>query len=253
MEVDKIYHALFSHGRKKRYAGKVAWPTDGEIIVRGYEIRRTDAFDLQSEAQMQVLEKILGNDVDGAIELAKSLVAEIRDGKQRFSTNPQDAIEGLVISRTVKDYVTKDMLSNQEWLGEEKPSKDEQDRRRKQGRYLRPSSLTNVNAAEKLVRMGEYFVPGMKVSWVVTDHTKSPMEVEPYLSGRLFGKEPDWEYYARRVAQTLAYVTEVYGWDEKALLTGAQPAQQKSLFSEEFDAERSQARALRKAEKKLTL
>src|SRR5213595_1528865 len=26
MEVDKIYETLFSHGRKKRYAGKVAWP-----------------------------------------------------------------------------------------------------------------------------------------------------------------------------------------------------------------------------------
>src|SRR2546428_650967 len=52
MEVDKVYRSLFSHGRKKRYAGKVAWPTDGEIVVRGYEIRRTDAFDLQSEAQL---------------------------------------------------------------------------------------------------------------------------------------------------------------------------------------------------------
>src|SRR5438876_542505 len=48
MEVDKVYRSLFSHGRKKRYAGKVAWPTEGEIMVRGYEIRRTDAFDLQS-------------------------------------------------------------------------------------------------------------------------------------------------------------------------------------------------------------
>src|SRR5205823_109488 len=59
MEVDKIYETLFSHGRKKRYAGKVAWPEDlqGQMIVRGYEIRRTDAFDLQSEAQRRVSEK----------------------------------------------------------------------------------------------------------------------------------------------------------------------------------------------------
>src|SRR5438552_3446819 len=50
MEVDKIYETLFSHGRKKRYAGKVAWPTEGEIVVRGYEIRRRSEFDLQREA-----------------------------------------------------------------------------------------------------------------------------------------------------------------------------------------------------------
>jgi len=87
----------------------------------------------------------------------------------------------------------------------------------------------------------------------VTDHKKSPMEVEPYLSGRKFEKAPDWEYYARRVAQTLAYVTEVYGWDEKALFSGTQPAQQKSLFSEEFDGEASPMKTPRKAEKKLTL
>ncbi|HEV8594281.1 MAG TPA: DNA polymerase domain-containing protein, partial [Thermoplasmata archaeon] len=43
MEVDKVYRTLFSHGRKKRYAAKVAWPTEGELVVRGYEIRRTDA------------------------------------------------------------------------------------------------------------------------------------------------------------------------------------------------------------------
>src|SRR5207249_4310606 len=41
MEVDKIYETLFSHGRKKRYAGKVAWPEEmrNEMVVRGYEIR----------------------------------------------------------------------------------------------------------------------------------------------------------------------------------------------------------------------
>src|SRR5207249_597706 len=64
MEVDKIYETLFSHGRKKRYAGKVAWPEEmrNEMVVRGYEIRRTDAFDLQSEAQGRVFEKILDRD-----------------------------------------------------------------------------------------------------------------------------------------------------------------------------------------------
>src|SRR5438128_2067766 len=205
MEVDKVYRSLFSHGRKKRYAGKVAWPTEGEIVVRGYEIRRTDAFDLQSEAQLLVFDKILDNDPDGAIVLAKRIVAEVRDGNPPLANPDKDPIEMLVISRTVKE----------------------------ENQYVNPDSMSNVIAARKLEQMGEEFMPGMKVSWIVTDHKKSPMEVEPYLSGAKFEKVPDWEYYARRVAQTLAYVTEVYGWDEKALLTGKR-SQQKSLSGVDF-------------------
>src|SRR5437773_5496653 len=127
------------------------------------------------------------------------------------------------------------MLSNPDWKKHEKLSVDEEERRKRMGRYLKPSSLTNIKAAEKLVKMGEEFVPGMKVSWVVTNHKKSPMEIEPYFSGRRFEKRPDWEYYARRLAQTLAYVTEVYGWDERALVNGVEPPLQKSIFSEDYN------------------
>jgi len=227
MEVDKIYETLFSHGRKKRYAGKVAWPEElqGQLVVRGYEIRRTDAFDLQSEAQRRVFEKILDRDPDGAIGLAKQIVAEVRTGTPTLEDPERDPIEALVISRTVKE----------------------------ENRYVNPNSMSNVIAARKLNEMGEEFMPGMKVSWIVTDSKKSPMEVEPYVSGRRFEKRPDWEYYARRVAQTLAYITEAYHWDEKALFTGTQPAQQSSLFSEDFHEEASAPGGSRKAEKKLTL
>ena len=228
MDVDKIYRRLFSHGRKKRYAGKVAWPpeAEGEIVVRGYEIRRTDAFDLQSRAQLTVFERILEGDADGAIDLARRTVAEVRGGTVPFTAPDEDAVGTLVISRTVKEET----------------------------RYVNPNSMSNVIAARKLGEMGEEFVPGMKVSWVVTDHKKSPMEVEPYLSGRAFERSPDWEYYARRIAQTLAYITEVYGWDEKALFTCTQPAKQKSLFSDDFtNGEGGSASGPRRTEKKLTL
>src|SRR5881628_1189689 len=225
MDVDKIYRRLFSHGRKKRYAGRVAWPPEmeGEIVVRGYEIRRTDAFDLQSRAQLSVFDKILDNDPDGAIDLAKRIVAEVRDGNPPLANPDKDPIEMLVISRTVKE----------------------------ENQYVNPDSMSNVIAARKLEQMGEEFMPGMKVSWIVTDHKKSPMEVEPYLSGAKFEKMPDWEYYARRVAQTLAYVTEVYGWDEKALLTGKR-SQQKSLSSDDF-SEALPSESTRRTDKKLTL
>jgi DNA polymerase I len=227
MEVDKIYETLFSHGKKKRYAGKVAWPEDlrGEMVVRGYEIRRTDAFDLQSEAQGRVFEKILDRDQDGSIALAKQIVAEVRLGTPTLANPERDPIEALVISRTVKE----------------------------ENQYVNPNSMSNVIAARKLEEMGEEFMPGMKVSWIVTDSKRSPMEVEPYVSGRPFEKRPDWEYYARRVSQTLAYITEVYGWDEKALFTGTQPAQQKSLDSEDFSQTETPADGPRRSEKKLTL
>jgi DNA polymerase I len=227
MEVDKIYETLFSHGRKKRYAGKVAWPEElqGQMVVRGYEIRRTDAFDLQSDAQSRVFDRILDRDQEGSIALAKQIVSEVRSGTPPLEDADKDPIEMLVISRTVKE----------------------------ENRYVNPNSMSNVIAARKLEEMGEEFMPGMKVSWIVTDSKKSPMEVEPYVSGRPFDKRPDWEYYARRVAQTLAYITEVYGWDEKALFTGTQPAQQKSLDSGDFAAEVSPSEGPRRAEKKLTL
>src|SRR5437667_10820410 len=35
VEVDKDYRSLFSHGRKKRYAGRVAWPKGRESVARG--------------------------------------------------------------------------------------------------------------------------------------------------------------------------------------------------------------------------
>jgi len=227
MEVDKIYETLFSHGRKKRYAGKVAWPEElrSQMVVRGYEIRRTDAFDLQSDAQSRVFDRILDRDQEGSIALAKQIVSEVRSGTPPLEDPDKDPIEMLVISRTVKE----------------------------ENHYVNPNSMSNVIAARKLEEMGEEFMPGMKVSWIVTDSKKSPMEVEPYVSGRPFDKRPDWEYYARRVAQTLAYITEVYGWDEKALFTGTQPAQQKSLFSEDFEGETSSEPGSRKADKKLTL
>src|SRR5947207_3990791 len=227
MEVDKGYRSLVTNVRKKRYAGKVAWPEEmrNQMVVRGYEIRRTDAFDRQSDAQSRVFDRILDRDQDGSIALAKQIVAEVRAGTPTLDDPDRDPIEALVISRTVKE----------------------------ENRYVNPNSMSNVIAARKLEEMGEEFMPGMKVSWIVTDSKKSPMEVEPYVSGRAFDQRPDWEYYARRVAQTLAYITEVYGWDEKALFTGTQPAQQKSLDSGDFARHEAPSEGPRRAEKKMTL
>src|SRR2546422_8431183 len=266
MEVDKIYETLFSHGRKKRYAGKVAWPAElaGQLVVRGYEIRRTDAFDLQSEAQYAVLDKILNNDVEGAVNYAKAIVREIQSGTLNPLAHGKDGYEFLVISRTVKSTVTKDMLEDTRWMDDAAAEEAERKKRRKlaknvdepdeskpRGGYINPKSLTNISAAQKLVEMGEEFAPGMKVSWIVTNSKESPMDVEPFVSGRAFEKKPDWEYYARRVAQSLSYVTEVYGWDERALLMGTVQA---DLFHEGFEPEEKPKKVeVQKTKKELTL
>ncbi len=196
LEFEKVFRTFFSHGKKKRYAGRVAWPSD-ELVVRGYEIRRTDAFDLQSEGQGEVLEKILNNDIEGSVKYARELITLVQEGR----VPP----EKLVISRSVKE-----------------PSQ-----------YVNPDSMPNVQAANKLSALGYEFVPGMKVSWVVTNARKTPMEVQPYLSGRPFDDTPDWEYYARRLAQTLGYISEVFGWDEKSLLAGSQQA---TLYGDDFSS-----------------
>ncbi len=226
MDFEKVMRSFFSHGKKKRYAGKVIWPNE-ELIVRGYEIRRTDAFELQSESQMRVFELLLNGETDAAIELAKGLVKELKSGVIPHDLVPEETLplELLVISRSVKE----------------------------ESEYDHPESMSNVQAAQKLRKMGQEVVAGMKVSWMVTDGKSSPQQVEPYVSGLPFTAKPDWEYYARRLAQTLSYVTEVYGWDEKALLSGKQAAKQSSIFHEEFKGGKKDKPVVRKTDKPLKL
>jgi DNA polymerase I len=217
LEFEQVLDPLFSHGKKKRYVGKIIWPEEG-MIVRGYEVRRTDSFDLQGEALTIIFEEIMKRDPDGAVAAARAIVNDIQKGK----VMP----EKLVISRSVK------------------PERS----------YVNPDRMVNVLVARKLKEMGYEFVPGMKVSWIVTNSKKTPQEVEPYIDGRKFESEPDWEYYARRVAMTISRVTEVFGWDERTLLGGGK---QKSLFSEDFDDSKKKKekskRQPKKTDKKLTL
>ena len=174
LEFEKIMDPLFSHGAKKRYAGKIVYPPSsaGEILVRGYETRRTDSFDLQSEALSTVFDLILSRDVEGAKQYAEDLVKEVATGKIDTAK--------LVISRSVKNFST----------------------------YKNAGSMANVNAAKKLIDAGETFIPGMKVSWIVTDAGKTPQAVEPFIDGRKFTHTPDYVYYSKRLQETLNRVLE---------------------------------------------
>ncbi|HLH85873.1 MAG TPA: DNA polymerase domain-containing protein [Thermoplasmataceae archaeon] len=176
LEFEKVMDPLFSHGAKKRYAGRIVYPESqkGEILVRGYEVRRTDSFDLQSQALSRVFDLILSRDIEGAARYAKEIVEKVRRGDASIN------IEDLVISRTVKDF----------------------------NEYKEEKSLANVRVAKKLMERGETFIPGMKVSWIVTNSKKTPQEVEPYIDGAPFEFTPDWDYYARRIEETLDRVLE---------------------------------------------
>ncbi len=185
-EFQSIYESFFSHGVKKRYVGRTVWPKE-ELVVRGYETRRTDAFDYQSQALMEIFDLVLRGDTDGAVRRARDLVAAVR--------NRGVPAEQLVIARTVRD--------------ESEYNESTRD------------ALPFLRVFKQLRAEGYDVIPGMRVAWVVTNSRESPQAIEPWVEGRPFTKEPDWEYYADRVAQTLARVTEVFDWDASALLGGS--------------------------------
>lgn len=216
MEFEKVFEPLFSHGKKKRYVGRTVWPTQG-TVVRGYEIRRTDSFDLQSQVLSEVFERILDGNPEEGVKVARETVSRV--------LACDVPIEELVISRTCKPFSA----------------------------YKDPDSQANVQTAKKLMAMGYDFIPGMKVSWIVTDSKKTPQEVEPYVSGRPFEHQPDCRYYADRIAQTSARATEVFGWGEKDLMTGSQQA---TLFDAAFSSPgpaKTKSKPEKKAGKKLDL
>ncbi len=201
LEFEKVLDPLFSHGKKKRYVGRVVWPRRlDELLIRGYETRRTDSFDLQTELLTEVFEKVLDERPEEAVKIARKRISETMEGKV--------PIEKLVISRGVKNF----------------------------NEYDDPDRLAHVQAAKKLMALGYEFVPGMKVSWIVTNSKRTPQEVQPYISGIAFEGVPDWKYYATRLAQSVARATENFGWTERDLLAGSQ---QVDLFSGAFSGEES--------------
>ncbi len=200
-EFQSVYEALFSHGAKKRYVGRNVWPKE-ELVIRGYETRRTDAFDYQSESLLEIFELVLRGDTDRAIARSRELVQACRDG--------QVPVEKLVVARSVRP--------------EEQYNESTRD------------ALPFLRVFRQLKEEGYDVIPGMKVAWIVTDASKTPQEIEPWIEGRPFRRRPDYEYYADRVAQTLARVTEVFDWDAAALLKGHRTNQHRLGDSEESSA-----------------
>jgi DNA polymerase I len=196
LEFEKLLEPMFTHGMKKRYVGRIVWPeVQDDLLIRGYEVRRSDSFDLQSDMLTRLFELILDDRMDEALSYVKTTIQEVKSGKV--------APERLVISKTCRGLDA----------------------------YANPDSMANVQAAKKLIERGYEFIPGMKVSWIVTNSTSTPQQVEPFVSGVPLEAVPDYKYYVKRLAETASRITEVLGWTEKDLMMGSQQA---TLFGGSF-------------------
>jgi len=182
LELEKIMERFFAHA-KKRYFGKIIWPEE-TLLVRGYEPRRTDSFDLQSETMTQVFQIVLEGKQDEAVRFSKDTIDRTLKGKIDLPK--------LVISKSVAEFSS----------------------------YDNPDSLVHVNAAKRLQEMGYEFTPGMKTPFVITNGSVQPIKAEPVIEGLEFTARPDYKYYAERLAMGLARITEAFGCDERTLMQG---------------------------------
>jgi len=202
LELETALSAFFSHGAKKRYVGRVVWPRE-EMLIRGYEVRRTDSFALLTRTMTEMFEMILNGEEWAAVEMTKSVIDDVK-------VRRVDAAD-LVISRSCKGTLRRDGTVDFSKV------------------YDNPSGLPYVRAAKKRIERDLPFTPGMKVGYVVTSAKNSPMNVGPWLVDEI-GEDPpryDPEYYARRLATALGRITEAFGWGATELMSGSR---QQTLF-----------------------
>ena len=200
LEFETALSSFFSHGAKKRYVGRVVWPRE-EMLIRGYEVRRTDTFQLLSDTMTQMFEMILDGNETGAVDMTKSVIDRVRARDVEASQ--------LVISRSCK--------------GKWNSKKEEWDF----SVYKNEDGLPYVRAAKQRIEAGLQFTPGMKVGYIISEpeegqKKQKKLAVKAWLVDEIGGDPPEYdtEYYAGRLAKSLGRVTEAFGWDEKNLLKG---------------------------------
>ena len=203
LEFEKGLSVFFSHGAKKRYVGQVVWPSD-EMLIRGYETQRTDSFAFLVETMHTILEHALADEGEALIAHALEQVAALKSGTVDANR--------LILAKSCKGKVRKD------------GTVDFSDA------YANPDSMAQVRAARQRLAMGLPFTSGMKVSFVVTDAGRRPMQVAAWLeeqdNGGVAGY--DGRFYAERLAAAIGRITEAFGWTAEDLMRGSR---QTSLFS----------------------
>ncbi len=203
LEFETALSSFFSHGAKKRYVGQVIWP-EPKLLIRGYEVRRTDSFTLLTDAMTELFEMILDGESDTAVNMCISLIKKVKEG----NVAPRD----LVISKSCKGKVSAggqiDFTSA----------------------YVNPDRMVQVRAAKQRIEAGLNFTPGMKVGWLVTDFSKSPMKVAAWLEDETGVEQTEYDpgFYVKRLATALGRITEAFGWSGDDLIKGNRQA---NLFS----------------------
>jgi DNA polymerase I len=173
-------------------------------LVRGYEVRRSDSFNLLTQVMMETFNRILEGEQETAVRSVLDLIARIR----KRNVTPLD----LVISRSCKGHIDRKGVAYFTKA------------------YDYPDRLPYVRAAKKRIKAGLAFTPGMKIGWLVTDSSTSPMQVVPWLVEETGIEQDDYdpEFYAKRVATAMGRITEAFGWNADDLLKGNR---QTTLFS----------------------
>jgi len=203
LEFETGLSSFFSHGAKKRYVGQMVWP-ESKLLIRGYEVRRTDSFTILTDVMTQLFEMILGGESDQAVQHCIDLIKRVRNG----DVSPRD----LVISKSCKGKVGNNGEIDFTSV------------------YANPDRLVNVRAAKQRIAAGLAFTPGMKVGWLVTDASKSPMGITAWLEDETGEVQTDYdpEFYIKRLATALGRITEAFGWSADDLIKGNRQA---TLFS----------------------
>ncbi len=208
LEFEKGLSVFFSHGAKKRYIGNVAWPNE-EMLVRGYETQRTDAFPYLTSTMREVFRYALADEGEALVDYAKAQVTALKNGDV--------PAQEVVLAKSCKGRVLRTPVKTEDDVDF---SKD----------YTNPNSMAQVRVAKQRISLGLGFTSGMKVSFLVTDAKKRPMEVTPWLDNEEDSTDVryDGQFYAERLAAALGRITEVFGWDANDLMAGNR---QTNLFS----------------------
>ena len=208
LEFEKGLSVFFSHGAKKRYIGNVVWPSE-EMLIRGYETQRTDSFPFLTATMREVFRYALADRGDQLVEYARAQVLALKEG----SVPPRE----VVLAKSCKGRVLRTPVKSTDDVDFHKD-------------YSNPNSMAQVRVAKQRIERGLGFTSGMKVSFLVTDAKKRPMEVTPWLDNEEGGPTLAYDglFYAERLAAAVGRITEIFDWDAKDLMAGNR---QRTLFS----------------------
>jgi DNA polymerase I len=108
IKFEKIYKRFFQAGKKKRYAGLLAWKegkVTSELDVVGFEIKRSDTPQITKAVQKQVMEMILdGKEYDEIRAYLRGIITKYRAGE--FSLDEAGIPGG--IGKALDEYETDD-------------------------------------------------------------------------------------------------------------------------------------------------